>query len=40
MYANGEGVFRNREDAILWLQRAARQGDRIAQKNLQALGVQ
>jgi TPR repeat protein len=37
MYANGEGVARDRDRAIVWFRRAAAQGDRIAQNNLQAV---
>ena len=34
MYANGEGVTRNDEEAAKWIRKAADQGDPHAQNNL------
>ena len=34
LYANGQGVARNYEEAVLWYRRSADQGDAVAQFNL------
>jgi len=39
MYARGQGVTTNRKTAIEWFQRAANQGDSVAKRNLEAMGV-